>query len=143
VAYREGETVTGPEEFARAVQARLQREARPLGLSIERRFIVRRGRARGTCRRPTPYGQRIITTDAMTTSSAWRCNEAYHPIVPVLQCQASGEPAVGPVCESATIWDASTPPEMKRRLGSQRSQARGAVMSPNYNGRPRRRFSGR
>ena len=146
VAYHEGETVSGPEEFARAVQARLQQGTRPRGLSIEPgRVIVADAGALVAQVQATKhsYGRRIITTDAgMTDLIRPALYEAYHPIVPVHHGEPSGEPAdvAGPVCESADYLGRARPlPEIKRGdyIAVLVAGAYGAVMSSNYNGRPR------
>ena len=86
--YREGETATPPEEFARAVQATArQRNVTTLELSIEPgRFIVADAGALVAQVQATKhsYGRRIITTDAgMTDLIRPALYEAYHPIWPV------------------------------------------------------------
>ncbi len=144
VAYREGEAATPPEEFAQAVRARLG--DRRWEMTIEPgRFIVADAGALIAQVQTTKrsYGRRIITTDAgMTDLIRPALYEAYHPIVPVVQAQASPEPAdvAGPVCESADlIGYARALPEMKRGdlLAVLLAGAYGAVMSSNYNSRPR------
>lgn len=146
VAYREGEAVTGPEEFARAVQVRLEQEARSLTLSIEPgRFIVADAGALVAQVQATKhsYGRRIITTDAgMTDLIRPALYDAYHPIVSLSPGSLSDEPAdvAGPVCESADYLGREQPlPVLKRGdyIAVLVAGAYGAVMSSNYNGRPR------
>jgi diaminopimelate decarboxylase len=146
VAYHEEETVTGPEEFAQAMQARLEQETRPLTLSIEPgRFIVADAGALVAQVQATKhsYGRRIVTTDAgMTDLIRPALYDAYHPIVPLSHGAFSDESAdvAGPVCESADYLGHKRPlPELKRGeyIAVLIAGAYGAVMSSNYNGRPR------
>ncbi len=146
VAYRKGETATPPEEFARAVEDRLRGLDKPLEISIEPgRFIVADAGALVAQVQATKhsYGRRIITTDAgMTDLIRPALYEAYHPIWPVKQSDAASEPAdvAGPVCESADYLGRDRAlPEMKRGdlIAVLLAGAYGAVMSSNYNSRPR------
>lgn len=146
VAYREGETATPPEEFARAVQARLQTFAKPLEVAIEPgRFIVADAGALVAQVQTTKhsYGRRIITTDAgMTDLIRPALYAAYHPIVPVVQSQALDEltDVAGPVCESSDYLGYERAlPALKRGdlIAVLFAGAYGATMSSNYNSRPR------
>jgi diaminopimelate decarboxylase len=89
------------------------------------------------------HGRRIITTDAgMTDLVRPALHEAYHEIVPLVQGQASGEPAdvAGPVCESSDyLGHERTLPKLERGdlLAVMTAGAYGATMASNYNSRPR------
>ena len=144
VAYREGESVTPPEEFARAALGRLRDTV--LEVSIEPgRFIVADAGALVAQVQATKhsYGRRIVTTDAgMTDLIRPALYEAYHPIVPLVQRQALDEltDVAGPVCESADFLGYERPlPELKRGdlIAVLFAGAYGAAMASNYNSRPR------
>lgn len=146
VAYREGETVTPPEEFARAVQARLEKESKPLELSIEPgRYIVADAGALVAQVQTTKhsYGRRIITTDAgMNDLIRPALYEAYQLILPVAQGKALNEltDVAGPICESSDYLGRERAlPALKRGdwIAALVAGAYGAAMSSNYNGRPR------
>jgi diaminopimelate decarboxylase len=146
VAYREGETVTPPEEFARAVQERLQGFVRPLEISIEPgRCIVADAGALVAQVQATKhsYGRRIVTTDAgMTDLIRPALYDAYHEIVPVAQGQPLDEltDVAGPVCESSDFLGYKRAlPAMKRGdlLAVLTAGAYAATMATNYNGHPR------
>ena len=146
VAYREGETVTPPEEFARAVQARLEKENKPLELSIEPgRYIVADAGALVAQVQTTKhsYGRRIITTDAgMNDLIRPALYEAYQLILPVAQGKALNEltDVAGPICESSDYLGRERAlPALKRGdwIAALVAGAYGAAMSSNYNGRPR------
>jgi len=146
VAYREGETVTPPEEFARAVQARLEKENKPLELSIEPgRYIVADAGALVAQVQTTKhsYGRRIITTDAgMNDLIRPALYEAYQLILPVAQGKALNEltDVAGPICESSDYLGRERAlPALKRGdwIAALVAGAYGATMSSNYNGRPR------
>jgi diaminopimelate decarboxylase len=146
VEYHEGQTAPAPEDFARAVVETLRRSISTLEISIEPgRFIVADAGALVAKVQATKrsYGRRIITTDAgMTDLIRPALYEAYHPIWPVQQSDAANEPAdvAGPVCESADYLGRERAlPEMKRGdlMAVLFAGAYGAVMSSNYNSRPR------
>ena len=146
VAYREGETATPPEEFARAVQDRLRGMDKPLEISIEPgRFIVADAGALVAQVQATKhsYGRRIVTTDAgMTDLIRPALYEAYHEIVPIVQSKACDEPAdvAGPVCESSDyLGHERVLPKMERGdlLAVMTAGAYSATMASNYNARPR------
>ena len=146
VEYHEGQTATAPEEFERAVVETTRRVASTLAISIEPgRFIVADAGALVAQVQATKhsYGRRIVTTDAgMTDLIRPALYEAYHPIWPVKQSDTAGEPAdvAGPVCESADYLGRDRAlPEMKRGdwIAVLFAGAYGAVMSSNYNSRPR------
>jgi diaminopimelate decarboxylase len=146
VAYHEGEKVTGPEEFAFAVQNRLQEFDRPLEISIEPgRFIVADAGVLVAQVQAIKYsyGRHIITTDAgMTDLIRPALYEAYHEIVPIVQGTACDEPAdvAGPVCESSDyLGHERALPKMERGdlLAVMTAGAYGATMASNYNSRPR------
>lgn len=146
VEYHEGSTATAPEEFARAVIETLRRSVSTLEISIEPgRFITADAGALVAQVQATKYsyGRRIITTDAgMTDLIRPALYEAFHPIWPVKQSDAASEPAdvAGPVCESADYLGYERAlPVMKRGdlIAVLFAGAYGAVMSSNYNSRPR------
>jgi diaminopimelate decarboxylase len=146
VAYRENETVTPPEDFARAAARRLENKARSVEISIDPgRFIVADAGALVAQVQATKhsYGRRIVTTDAgMTDLIRPALYEAYHPIVPLVQRQALDEltDVAGPVCESADFIGYERPlPELKRGdwIAVLFAGAYGAAMASNYNSRPR------
>ncbi len=151
VEYHEGQTATAPEEFALAVVETTRRVVSTrvvstLAISIEPgRFIVADAGALVAQVQATKhsYGRRIITTDAgMTDLIRPALYEAYHPIWPVKQSDVATEPAdvAGPVCESADYLGRDRAlPEMKRGdlIAVLLAGAYGAVMSSNYNSRPR------
>jgi diaminopimelate decarboxylase len=89
------------------------------------------------------YGRRIVTTNAgMTDLIRPALYEAYHPIWPVKQSDATNEPAdvAGPVCESADYLGRERAlPEMKRGdlIAVLFAGAYSAAMASNYNSRPR------
>ena len=144
VAYREGETATPPEDFARAALEKLQDKR--LEITIEPgRFIVADAGALVAQVQATKhsYGRRIVTTDAgMNDLIRPALYEAYHPIVPLVQRQALDEltDVAGPVCESADFLGYERPlPELKRGdlIAVLFAGAYGAAMASNYNSRPR------
>ncbi len=146
VAYRQGETVTPPEEFARAVKDQLRGLGKPLELSIEPgRFIVADAGALVAQAQATKhsYGRRIVTTDAgMTDLIRPALYDAYHEIVPVIQSKPLDEltDVAGPVCESSDfLGHERALPAMKRGdlLAVLTVGAYGATMASNYNARPR------
>ena len=146
VAYREGETATGPEEFARAVAETTRRVASRLEISIEPgRFIIADTGALVAQVQATKhsYGRRIITTDAgMTDLIRPALYEAYHPILPLAQSAALDEltDVAGPVCESSDYLGYERAlPALKRgdHIAVLFAGAYGATMSSNYNSRPR------
>lgn len=146
VAYREDETAAPPEEFARAMQARLEKENRRLEFAIEPgRYIVADAGALVAQVQATKhsYGRRIITTNAgMTDLIRPALYEAYQPICPVVQGKALNEltDVAGPICESSDYLGRERAlPAMQRGdfVAALVAGAYGAVMALNYNGRPR------
>jgi diaminopimelate decarboxylase len=146
VEYHEGQTAVEPEEFARAVAETTRRVVSTLAISIEPgRFIVADAGALVAQVQATKhsYGRRIVTTNAgMTDLIRPALYEAYHPIWPVEQSDATNEPAdvAGPVCESADYLGRERAfPEMKRGdlIAILFAGAYSAAMASNYNSRPR------
>lgn len=146
VEYQAGKAAIGPEEFALAVGEATQRAASPLELAIEPgRFIVADAGALVAQVQATKhsYGRRIITTDAgMTDLIRPALYQAYHPIVAIVQGEPAGElvDVAGPVCESSDfIGYERSLPKVKRGdlIAVLFAGAYGAVMSSNYNSRPR------
>jgi len=146
VAYRNGELVTPPEEFARAVHSRLKGESRSFEIAIEPgRFIVADAGVLVAQVQATKhsYGRWIVVTDAgMTDLIRPALYEAYHEILPVVQGLPVGELAdvAGPICESSDFLgkERSLPRfETGELLAVMSAGAYGHTMSSNYNARPR------